>query len=275
MDELQRDNLAEQVLAAARRCVANRYVGAAFAYATGSLMRGEGTAFSDIDLVVVFPSLERAWRESFTHEGFPVEAFIHDEETLAHYLHADAESGCPIVVNMVAAGRIVGSDIERARLIQAKAAGVLASGPKLLAGASYDMLRYQVTDLADDLRGDRSPEEIAAIAAALYQKLADLILLGRGAWTGRGKWAPRLIRKLDVQLAAEFDAAFRLAAQGDGSQILALADRELALHGGRCFDGFRQEAPLGARRLNRDEEAAPLVSSEGVAKAPASTRASS
>ncbi|MGO7632806.1 nucleotidyltransferase domain-containing protein [Rhizobium leguminosarum] len=246
MDDIQKHVLAARALAVARHCIASRYGGAAFAYVAGSIMRGEGTTFSDIDLVVVFPSLQRAWRESFTEDGFPVEAFVHDPQTLAHYLHQDADSGYPIMANMVATGCIVGSDIDSARVIQAKAASMLAAGPKPLAGESYDMLRYQVTDLADDLRGDRPPE---AIAALLYQKLADLILLGRGAWTGRGKWAPRLMKKLDAQLAAEFDAAFRLAVVGDGTRFLALADRELALHGGRYFEGFRQDAPLEARRL--------------------------
>ncbi|MBX5167941.1 MULTISPECIES: nucleotidyltransferase domain-containing protein [unclassified Rhizobium] len=249
MDDIQKHILAERALAVARRCVTSRFAGAAFAYVAGSLMRGDGTAFSDIDLVVVFPSLERASRESFTEDGFPVEAFVHDEQTLAHYLHADAESGCPVMVTMVATGSIVGLDFDSARIVQARAASMLAAGPKPLAGASYDMLRYHVTDLADDLRGSRPPEEIAAIAAQLYQKLADLILLGRGAWAGRGKWAPRLIRALDAQLAIEFDAAFRLAAEGDATRFLALADRELALHGGRYFEGFRQDAPMEARRL--------------------------
>ncbi|OWO96287.1 nucleotidyltransferase [Rhizobium esperanzae] len=249
MDDIQKQFLAERARAAACRSLASRYAGAAFAYVSGSIMRGEGAAFSDIDLVVVFSSLDRAWRESFTEDVFPVEAFVHDPQTLAHYLHHDAESGCPIMVNMVATGSIIGPDIERGRLIQAKAASVLAAGPKPLDSPSYDMLRYQVTDLADDLRGDRPPEEIAAIAAALYQKLADLMLLGRGAWTGRGKWAPRLMMKLDGELTAEFDAAFRLAVQGDGAWLLALADRELALRGGRFFDGFKQEAPVEARRL--------------------------
>ncbi|MBB4289680.1 hypothetical protein GGE16_001720 [Rhizobium leguminosarum] len=249
MDDIPKHILAERALAAARRCVASRFAGAAFAFVTGSLIRGEGTAFSDIDLVVVFPALERAWRESFTEKGFPVEAFVHDPQTLAHYLHRDADSGYPIMGNMVATGSILGPDLERARLIQANVAATLAAGPKPLAGPAYDALRYQVTDLADDLRGTRPPEEIAAIAALLYQKLADLILLGRGAWTGRGKWAPRLMRELDVQLAAEFDVAFRLAAAGDGARFLALADRELASHGGRYFGGYRQDAPLEARRL--------------------------
>lgn len=57
------------------------------------------------------------------------------------------------------------------------------------------------------------------------------------------------MRALDAQLAAEFEGAFRLAAGGDAARLLALADRELALHGGRYFEGFRQEAPLEARRL--------------------------
>jgi hypothetical protein len=249
VDDIQKHILAERALAAARHCVASRFAGAAFSYVAGSLMRGEGTAFSDIDLVVVFPSLERAWRESFTEDGFPVEAFVHDPQTLAHYLHQDADSGYPIMVNMIVTGSILGPDIDSAHVIQARAARMLAAGPKPLAGADYDLLRYQVTDLADDLRGTRPPEEIAAIAALLYQKLADLMLLGRGVWAGRGKWAPRLMREFDAQLAAEFDAAFSLAAAGDGTRFLALADRELALHGGRYFEGFRQDAPLEARRL--------------------------
>lgn len=248
MDDIQNR---ERALAAADRCLAARFAGAAFAYATGSIMRGEGTAYSDIDLVVVFPSLERAWRESFMQDGFPVEAFVHDPQTLAHYLHADAEGSYPVMINMVATGAILGADIGRAHTIQAQAARMLAAGPKPLAGGTYDMLRYQVTDLADDLRGKRPLEEVAAIAAQLYQKLSDLILLGHGEWAGRGKWAPRQLRKLDAQLATEFETAFALAAQGDGARFLALADRVLAMHGGRHFEGFRQEAPLEARRLEK------------------------
>ena len=246
MDDIQNR---DRALAAADRCLATRFTGVAFAYATGSIMRGEGTAFSDIDLVVVFPSLERAWRESFMQDGFPVEAFVHDRQTLAHYLHADVDSGYPVMINMVATGTILGADIDSARVVQAQAESMLAAGPKPLAGGAHDMLRYQVTDLADDLRGKRPPEEVAAISAQLYQQLADLILLGHGEWAGRGKWAPRLMRKLDLQLATEFEAAFVLAAQGDGARFLALADRVLAMYGGRHFEGFRQDAPLEARRL--------------------------
>ncbi len=59
-----------------------RYADAAAVFAAGSIVRGEGTAFSDLDLVVVYPRLPCAYRKSFRCEGYPVEAFVHDPETL-------------------------------------------------------------------------------------------------------------------------------------------------------------------------------------------------
>lgn len=242
-------SIAERALVAARKSLASRFDGAALAFVSGSIMRGEGTAASDIDLVVVFARLERAWRESFMEEGFPVEAFVHDPQTLAYYFDQDARGGRPIMAHTVATGRIIGTADELARAIQTKAAELLARGPQPLAGPSYERMRYLVSDLADDLRGDRPAAEIRAIAARLYQELADLMLLGRGTWTGNGKWAPRLLARLDSKLAAAFDSAFSRAFAGDSGPLLALTDMELARHGGHYFAGYRQDAPMEARLL--------------------------
>ena len=40
-----------------------KYPRAKVIFLAGSVMRGEGTEFSDLDLVVVFDELENAWRE--------------------------------------------------------------------------------------------------------------------------------------------------------------------------------------------------------------------
>ncbi|WP_163366512.1 nucleotidyltransferase domain-containing protein, partial [Klebsiella aerogenes] len=53
-----------EVLAAARAIVASRYPDAAFALVAGSLMRGEGTAHSDLDLIVLYDRIESSRRES-------------------------------------------------------------------------------------------------------------------------------------------------------------------------------------------------------------------
>lgn len=146
----------ENALAAARHVLALRYEGAACAFAAGSIIRGEGTASSDIDLVVVFDRVDRAWRESFVDHGFPVEAFVHDPETLAWFINNDAKSGHPLMLDMIASGTLMGTDVVRADTLQAAARSQLAAGPRPFAGEHCDSIRYQITDLLDDLRGERS-----------------------------------------------------------------------------------------------------------------------
>ncbi len=241
------NHIASRARAAAETILTDRFAGAACAFVAGSIMRGEGTVGSDIDLVVVFPQLERAWRESFIAEGFPVEAFVHDPETLAYYFDKDVESGRPVMLDMVTSGGVIGPQPWLAEPVRAAASRALARGPRPLAGPAYDTMRYMISDLIDDLRGQRPLAELAAIAAQLYPRLVDLMLLGRGAWTGAGKWGPRLLLRHDSRLAESLDEAFRAAVLGDGAALLGLAEAELGRHGGHCFDGYRQQAPLEAR----------------------------
>jgi hypothetical protein len=124
-------------------------------------MRGEGNVYSDIDLVVVCPNLPSAWRDSFEMEDFPVEAFVQDPETLRYFMDMDMQSGCPIMVNMVATSTIIGRDGVAAKAIQEEAQRLLARGPKPLSGPAYDRMRYIISDIADDLRAHRPTAEVA------------------------------------------------------------------------------------------------------------------
>jgi len=239
----------EAAVAAARAVVASRYPEAKFAVVAGSIIRGEGTVLSDIDLVVLYDHVEAARRESFVVEGFPVEAFVHDAETLRWFMDQDVERGRPSIVNMVAEGRVIGPRPDCAEALKTEAAKRLADGPPSLSGEALNSLRYAITDLVDDLRGERTPQEMLAIGANLYQALADLALLGRGQWTGSGKWIPRLLAQLDEDVGHRFDDAFRyLFVAGQAGLLIALANAELARHGGPLFDGDRREAPVTARR---------------------------
>lgn len=248
---MQKDRI-EAALAAARTCLATRFTGASHLFVAGSILRGDGNAFSDIDLVVLYPKLERAWRESLVLDGFPIEAFVQDPETLAYFFKSDAERGVPVIIDMVANGVIVGDGSAEAAVQQHRARQILAAGPRPLAGAPLDAMRYIVTDLADDLRAERPADEVAAIAAQLYPRLIDLMLLGRGQWTGNGKWGPRLLRRFDAGLAEVAAEAFRDAVQGKAAALLALTDEELARHGGRLFEGYRSDAALEARLPSGD-----------------------
>lgn len=240
MDQYRPGYIANHALAVAAHAVEARFAGALFAFVAGSIMRGQGTVGSDIDMVVIYPRLERAWRESFMEDGFPVEAFVHDPATLEEFLGRDVESGRPVMINMVAEGRIVGSRVETAPVLRARAVALLKAGPAPLAGERLEMLLYQVSDLVDDLRGQRSRGEVLAIAVTLYPKLIDLVLLAQGCWTGAGKWLPRRLREVDAAMADRLEGAMADAALGDGGALLALCERELARQGGAVFAGFRR-----------------------------------
>ena len=233
-----------QALTIAEAVFHTRYEGAAFAYVAGSIMRGEGTYLSDIDLVVVFDHLDAAWRESFTVDGVPVEAFVHDPETLDWFVKEDTARGRPSILNMIVEGKIIGLDQNRAEALRERVEVRLRSGPLPFSKAALNALRYEITDAVDDLRGDRTLGEALAIGAMLHPKLVELSLRGRGHWNGAGKWAPRLLTKISPDLAIRFENAFRaLFTAGDGGPVIALAEAELAPYGGPLFDGDRRDAP--------------------------------
>lgn len=239
---------APEALKRAEEVLAKRFAGFAYAFAAGSIMRGEGKSTSDVDLVVVFDRLDVAWRESFIENQLPFEAFVHDPETLSWFFESDMALGYPIIIHMVATGHILGRDVKQAKACQAHAQKLLDQGSPPLPAPKLDALRYQITDTLSDLRDERSIEEIRAITAQLYQPLADLMLLSRGRWSGKGKWIPRLLTAFDGELFDGFDRSFALAMKGEPARLVEFADVELARVGGPHFHGDRRAASDAARR---------------------------
>ncbi|MEM8613181.1 MAG: nucleotidyltransferase domain-containing protein, partial [Cyanobacteria bacterium P01_H01_bin.105] len=95
----------DEPIAIATKIQQDRYPNADVIFLAGSVIRGEGTATSDLDLVVIFQQIPAACRESFQFEGWPIEAFIHDPETLrCFFLEADRPTGVPSLPAMVSEG---------------------------------------------------------------------------------------------------------------------------------------------------------------------------
>ncbi len=237
----------DEVAKIAVRLLAERYPGAAFAYACGSLLRGEGTPSSDLDLVVVYRELPNAWRESFECDGLPVEAFVHDPGTLRYFMaEVDCASGCPLMPHMVSTGVEVPGPTDLSAELKATARELLDAGPSALSDEERLFGRYMLTDALDDLLHARARAEAAATAAQLYAQVGDTYLRARGRWSGKGKWLPRLLREDDPDYAERFAAAFEAVwRDGDASGVARVAEEALAPIGGlfRFAEGFRQDAP--------------------------------
>jgi predicted nucleotidyltransferase len=69
----------------AKEILESKYAEARVIILAGSIVRGEGTPYSDLDLVVIFDHLISAYPESFYFHNFPVEAFARGRETLNHF----------------------------------------------------------------------------------------------------------------------------------------------------------------------------------------------
>ena len=240
----------DRIIDAAQAIRAQRYADADAVFAAGSIVRGEGTAFSDLDLVVVYGRVERAYRESFRFGGWPVEAFVHDPATLDYFFQeVDGPAGVPALAQMVFEGVEVPQATELSRALKRRASAFIAAGPPALDAESERRLRYFVSDLVDDLRAPRSPDELIGTGAQLYEHLANWVLRRRGAWSAKGKALPRVLRRSDAGLGSAYCAAFRtLFTSADPAAVVRLADELLAEAGGPLFDGFRIDAPPNWRK---------------------------
>jgi hypothetical protein len=232
-------------LDAAKKLLVERYPDFECAFAAGSLMRGEGTAFSDIDFVVIYAKVEHARRESLVYHGWPIEVFIHDPETLQYFFEEfDRKSGIPSLPNMVSEGVLIPDSHPNGEKYRALANDILKKGPPALSEDSIKNSRYMITDALDDLRAPRNRNEIVGTGVKLYEELANFYLRSKNLWASHPKYLVKTLAKHDPQLAREYESAFeKLFKNNDSTELFALAEKILAPTGGALFAGFSRNAP--------------------------------
>lgn len=219
-------------------------------FLAGSIIRGEGTPFSDLDLVVIFDHLPAAYRESFHFQGFPIEAFVHDPETLNYFLfELDRPSGIPSLAQMILEGIEIPKPNELSLSLKQMATSVIELGPPELSEEDVHKLRYEITNLVNDIREPRSRDELIAAGTELHESLANYYLRTNRLWSAKGKSIPRILRQADSDLYSRYAAAFNeLFAQGHTAKLIALAEELLTPRGGFLFDGHRLDAPANYRK---------------------------
>jgi predicted nucleotidyltransferase len=242
--------LLDQLTQITNDILARRYPGARVIFLAGSIVRGEGTPYSDLDLVVIFDRLPAAYRESFYFEGFPVEAFVHDPETLNYFLRvSDYQSGIPALAQMVLEGLEIPERSELSQSLKRLAASVIESGPPALSDEDIRKMRYNLTNLVDDIRQVNSKDELVASGTALYESLADFYFRTNNLWSAKGKSIPRILKQRDTALCLRYCDAFEeLFARGRAEKVVALAEELLKPKGGFLFDGHKLYATADFRK---------------------------
>ncbi|GAB3248271.1 nucleotidyltransferase domain-containing protein [Arthrobacter pigmenti] len=222
--------------------VAEHFPAATTAVLSGSAARGEMTATSDVDMLLILPEGGFAGdadslAANYGFRGYAFEVFAYTREAFWRWVQSDAESGRPTLADMCVSAIPVRTGPEWPEFLN-DCRTLLDAGPRL-AQHQLDLLRYQLTDAVDDLADCPNGIERQVLAGVVYQHAAGLALLGNNHWVGDSKWLPRRLNNFDTSLASRLGAALvRASHEGMTGDLVALSHKIMADHGGRLREGF-------------------------------------
>lgn len=210
----------------------------------GSIMRGEGHAHSDIDLVVLYgDDFEDVRRESHMYKDTPIEVFIHNRQAQNYFFESDQKRGIPTMNAMVAEGIIIGKNPDYAIRQKEYAQSILDSGPPDLTPVEFDRKRYMITDKIDDLRDPRDGGAKMAVLCNLFEVAADFYLRAQKEWSGTTKGLVKRLRQVDAEFCDHYIQAFQSGFAGDADAVIDLCEEILSPYGGWHWAGDHQKAP--------------------------------
>ncbi|TCO23209.1 nucleotidyltransferase-like protein [Kribbella steppae] len=225
----------------ARQLVTEQYPDARAAWLGGSVVRGDASATSDLDITVLLSGPPAPMRRSLEYGGWPVELFVHTEDSVAHFCAKDQQRWQPTMMRLVGESIVlVDTDGSGARL-QQECLAVVAAGPRALTTAELDLLRYMITNLLDDLADASTDDVRTAVASVLWQDAARLLLTGSRHWSGTGKGLLRELNAYDEQHGTDH-ARVLIAGLRDTDVLVEEVQSILDQYGGRLFAGFELAA---------------------------------
>lgn len=209
------------------------------AFLAGSVMRGEATATSDLDIFMITSREGTPYRESFYEFGWPIEAFVHSSASYQEFLLSNIKRRRPSLPMMCVEGTILRDSDGLAQSITEEARMLLGQGPKPLSPREIIDFRYRITDLLDDFVGSEKLGESYFVANNLAEEATNLILGYHRQWIGHGKWVPRALSRFDPNLAQQLTTVLKNFYQrGEKEGLISYANHALNLVGGRLFEGY-------------------------------------
>lgn len=223
--------------AVTERFIATQFPHADIAIIAGSTSRGERTATSDIDLLLIGADLFKDGRSSaaatYDFEGEIFEVFAYTPNGYDEWAQRDIKRHRPVIVHMLVEGIAIRQD-SSLEALRTHWRTVLKAGPKLMDEESR-LRRYIITDVLDDLRDASDPLELRILASTLFERTAELMLLSEGHWISTGKWLPRRLRAALPERADQLSTRFL---RDDYPAFADQVEVELGRAGGRVQAGF-------------------------------------
>ncbi|MFG3283203.1 nucleotidyltransferase domain-containing protein [Streptomyces sp. NPDC048111] len=231
------------VLELARALVLQRHPDARAAFLGGSVLTSRRTARSDLDVVVLLDGPPAPYRESLRYADWPVELFVHTEESWHAFVTPEiAQRNSPLLWMCAEGALLLDADGTGARIAET-AQRLAAAGPPPVADAALEDARYALTDLLDDFAACTDAGERLFVVAELVRRSGELALLMHGTWLGNGKWLARRLEPVAPDLAARLDEAAQAALRDAPEALTSLVGEVLDAAGGPIWEGYRRSGP--------------------------------
>jgi len=232
-----------------QKLIKERYPDAKAIFWAGSVSVNQGTSASDLDLVIVFEEVAHAYREAFIYDGWPIDAFIHDLNTLRYFFEESRTgNGISGLSYMILNGREVTNPSAFSKNVKTLAQEVLKAGPATWDQEQIDKERFLITDVLDDIKYPVGRDEQIASAAWLLEALGQFYFRSQNKWCASGKSIIRYLNNDNPDLATEFTKSFESLFQTGSFVLLELLVKKiLEPYGGLFWNGFRSDAPKESR----------------------------
>lgn len=222
---------------------ADRFIKAYFplcqgAVLAGSVVRGEATDTSDLDIVVFDRRVTSSYRESLIEFGWAIEVFTHNLTSYKPFFEMDRKRAKPSLPRMVFEG-IVLKDEGIIDSIKKEAQEILDNGPEKWTEITIKTKQYFITDVLDDFIGCTNRAEELFIANTLADLIQKFVLRTNNQWVGTSKWVIRALKHYDPQFTERFVEAFDIFYKtGEKEKVVELSEKVLEPYGGCLFEGF-------------------------------------
>lgn len=238
-------------LEAAKRFVNKYFPSCQGALLAGSVVRGEATDTSDLDIIIFDNKSVSSSRQSIIDFDWSIEVFVHNLTSYKYFFDSDYKRARPSMQRMVSEGLII-KDNGVIEEIKDEANKILREGPEKWSLEVIKIKRYFITDALDDFIGSNYRAEELMIVNTLADLVQEFVLRTNGCWIGSSKWVIRELNKFNPDFTNQFvNALDTFYKVGEKNKVIELVDKVLEPFGGRLFEGFT----LGsANNLNNTNE---------------------
>lgn len=207
----------------------------------GSVIYGEATPESDLDVVIIDDTQPGSKLSCEIFSGWKIETFVYTKASLHFQFDIARLQGVPTILKICAEGKLIKDQWQNGPDLQAEAMELFKLGPVAWKEKEVREARYHITDDLSDFIGSEDIGENVYILSDLFDKVSEMILRVNGHWSGEGKWRARVLKETNEVLYHQMINNFHHYIQTkDKKSMISLINSVLDSYGGKMFHGFEK-----------------------------------